>query len=117
MGSAGGTSGSGLHSPFTRRAVAIIRSIPEGSVMTYGQVAACAGSPRGARQVVRILHSLSQKEQLPWHRVVNAKGEIALQDSEARYMQEHYLREEGVEIDRQGRLDLACYRYEPAPEL
>lgn len=117
MGSKSNASGSEAHSPFTRRVVGIIRGIPEGCVMTYGQIAACAGSPRGARQVVRILHSLSEKENLPWHRVVNAKGEIALQDSEARYMQEHYLREEGVEVDRQGRLDLECYRYEPGPEL
>lgn len=115
MESKGGTNGGGAHNPFTRRVVSVIRGIPEGRVMTYGQIAACAGSPRGARQVVRILHSLSEKENLPWHRVVNAKGEIALQDSESRYMQEHYLREEGVEVDRAGRIDLACYLCEPGP--
>lgn len=43
---------------FTERAVAIIKQIPEGKVMTYGQIAELAGSPRGARQVVRILHSM-----------------------------------------------------------
>lgn len=45
---------------FTERAVAIIKQIPEGKVMTYGQIAGLAGSPRGARQVVRILHSMSK---------------------------------------------------------
>ena len=45
---------------FTERAVAIIKQIPEGKVMTYGQIADLAGSPRGARQVVRILHSMSK---------------------------------------------------------
>ena len=45
---------------FTERAVAIIKQIPEGKVMTYGQIAGLAGSPQGARQVVRILHSMSK---------------------------------------------------------
>lgn len=79
--------------------------------MTYGQIAAQAGSPRGARQVVRILHSLSAVHSLPWHRVVNAKGEIALQEEEARFMQSFYLNNEGVETDEAGRVNLERYRY------
>lgn len=82
--------------------------------MTYGQIAAQAGSPRGARQVVRILHSLSAKYDLPWHRVVNAKGEIALQDEESRYMQKLYLENEGVEINNKGVVDLESARYVPS---
>lgn len=82
--------------PFTERTIAIIQSIPPGRVMSYGQIAEQAGSRRGARQVVRILHSLSEKHGLPWHRVVNAKGEIALADDEARYTQKMLLEEEGV---------------------
>ncbi|MGB8461220.1 MAG: MGMT family protein, partial [Priestia megaterium] len=46
---------------FTERAVALIKQIPSGKVMTYGQIAHLAGSPRGARQVVRVLHSMSKK--------------------------------------------------------
>ena len=67
---------------FTERVIQLIQQIPAGNVMTYGQIAKLAGSPRGARQVVRILHSSSGKYQLPWHRVVNAKGEIGFQDEE-----------------------------------
>ncbi|HEX5563862.1 MAG TPA: MGMT family protein, partial [Sporosarcina sp.] len=63
--------------PFTERVVQIIRDIPAGKVMTYGQVAAAAGNPRGARQVVRVLHSMSAKYDLPWHRIVNAQGGIS----------------------------------------
>jgi methylated-DNA-protein-cysteine methyltransferase-like protein len=100
--------------PFTQQVVEIIKGIPEGYVMTYGQIAAQAGSPRGARQVVRILHSLSAKYDLPWHRVVNARGEIALQDGEARYMQMHYLENEGVVFDHAGRIDLEQARYMPS---
>ncbi|MFC0471513.1 MGMT family protein [Halalkalibacter kiskunsagensis] len=51
----------------------IIKHIPVGKVMTYGQIAKFAGSPRAARQVVRILHSMIRKYNLPWHRVVNKK--------------------------------------------
>lgn len=99
--------------PFTQQVVEIIKGIPKGYVMTYGQIAAQAGSPRGARQVVRILHSLSAKYDLPWYRVVNAKGEIALQDEESRYMQKLYLENEGVDIDNKGVVDLEISRYVP----
>ncbi|RED52727.1 MGMT family protein [Cohnella phaseoli] len=99
--------------PFTKRVVDIIRSIPEGRVMTYGQVAECAGSRRAARQVVRILHSLSEKHGLPWHRVLNSKGEIAIQEGEGRYMQQLYLENEGVEIGLNGLIDLEQYRHVP----
>lgn len=99
--------------PFTRRVIDIIKAIPEGSVMTYGQIARQAGSPRAARQVVRILHSMSRAHQLPWHRVVNAKGEIALQEPESKLMQELFLREEGIELTADGRIDLGKHRHEP----
>ncbi|MDO7905605.1 MGMT family protein [Paenibacillus sp. JX-17] len=84
--------------PFTARVIEILRKIPEGQVMTYGQVAAMAGSPRAARQVVRILHSMSSRYQLPWHRVVNAQGQISIQDDAQRETQRLYLLGEGVEI-------------------
>ncbi|SEK74772.1 methylated-DNA-protein-cysteine methyltransferase related protein [Paenibacillus sp. cl141a] len=100
--------------PFTKRVIEVIQSIPEGYVMTYGQVARLAGSPRGARQVVRILHTLSHIHKLPWHRVINAKGEIAIQDDESRLMQELYLQDEGVAVNHKGIIDLEKYRYDPA---
>lgn len=99
--------------PYTQRVVDIIKQIPEGKVMTYGQIAGLAGSSRGARQVVRILHSLSGIHQLPWHRVVNAKGEIAIQDDESRMIQQHLLEAEGVYVGIHGRIALDEFRYEP----
>lgn len=99
--------------PYTERVIRIIKSIPEGSVMTYGQIAATAGSPRGARQVVRILHAMSRSHQLPWHRVVNARGEIALRDEESRAKQLLYLAGEGVDAGADGRIDLERYRHDP----
>lgn len=99
--------------PFTMRVIKIIKGIPEGYVMTYGQIAELAGSRRGARQVVRILHSLSKLYELPWHRVVNAKGEIAIKDDESRFMQTMFLQNEGIHIDDSGRIDLTSRQYMP----
>ena len=103
--------------PFTENVVEIIRSIPEGKVATYGQIARLAGSPRAARQVVRALHSMSKKYHLPWHRVINAKGQIALQDDESYQEQRLSLEAEGVEIGLNGVIDLERYQWMPAPNL
>ncbi|OWA35066.1 DNA methyltransferase [Saccharibacillus sp. O16] len=96
--------------PFTRAVIETISSIPPGKVMSYGQVAAEAGSPRGARQVVRILHTLSRKYQLPWHRVVNIRGEIALDEQGGGGQQQERLEAEGVEFGLGGKIDLSRYQ-------
>lgn len=98
--------------PFTAQVIQIIQSIPAGKVMTYGQIAGVAGQPRAARQVVRVLHSMSEAHHLPWHRVVNRLGEIALADPDGRMSQELALEAEGVETSG-GRVDLEVYRYTP----
>lgn len=95
--------------PFTAEVVRILKEIPPGRVVTYGQVARLAGSPRAARQVVRILHTMSEKHQLPWHRVVNAKGEIAVPDDESRELQRMLLESEDVVFLRDGRVDLSVF--------
>lgn len=94
---------------FTEEVIRIIREIPEQRVMTYGQIAAYAGNKRAARQVSRILHSMSSKHALPWHRVINQKGEISLQGSEQREL----LEMEGVHFQLDGKIDLAVYQWEP----
>ncbi|MBE2973969.1 MGMT family protein [Priestia megaterium] len=98
---------------FTERAVALIKEIPSGKVMTYGQIAGLAGSPRGARQVVRVLHSMSKKHNLPWHRVINSKGEIGFKDEEMYVVQKLSLEAEGIIVSSDGKLDLKVYLYEP----
>ena len=95
--------------PFTAEVVRILKEIPPGRVVTYGQVARLAGSPRAARQVVRLLHTMSEKHQLPWHRVVNAKGEIAVPDDESREVQRMLLESEKVEFLSDGRVDLSVF--------
>jgi len=99
--------------PFTKKVVTIIQNIPKGRVMTYGQIASVAGSPRAARQVVRVLHSMSRKHQLPWHRVVNSKGQIAMQDDASYHEQLLSLESEGIEVGLNGVIDLADYQYHP----
>jgi methylated-DNA-protein-cysteine methyltransferase-like protein len=102
---------------FTKNVISIIQCIPEGKVMTYGQIAKCAGSPRGARQVVRILHSMSKKYRLPWHRVINSKGEISIADDESFHMQVFLLQAEGVEIRNDRYIRLEHYQFHPELNL
>lgn len=100
---------------FTERVIEIIQGIPAGRVMTYGQVAAAAGSPRGARQVVRVLHSMSAKYNLPWHRIINAQGGIsAPADVESKGIYQRELLEmEGITFSVDGKIDLTEYRWFP----
>lgn len=81
--------------------------------MTYGQVAKFAGNPRGARQVARVLHTMSKKYTLPWHRVINRLGEVSIQDEELKYTQLALLEQEGVHLDKSGRISLKKYQYDP----
>ena len=80
---------------------------------TYGQIAAMAGSPRAARQVVRALHTSSRSHSLPWHRVINSKGEVALPAGRGFEEQSQLLRDEGVEVTTNGQIDLKRYQWRP----
>lgn len=93
--------------PFTKDVIKLIQSIPLGHVATYGQIAKGAGNARAARQVSWILHTMSQKHQLPWHRVINAKGEISLTASE----QQELLEMEGIIFTLQGKVNLEEYQW------
>ncbi len=95
--------------PFTQRALNIIRNIPEGKVLTYGRAAALAGKPRGARQISRFLHSMSKKHDLPWHRIVNSKGKISLKQSHGYELQKALLESEGIEFSKSDTIDLKLY--------
>lgn len=99
--------------PFTKRVIQVIQQIPEGKVMSYGQVARQVGSPRGARQVVRILHTMSKKYTLPWHRIVNRKGGVTIQDEEGKFTQIALLKKEGIQFDSSNRIPLKEYGYIP----
>jgi methylated-DNA-protein-cysteine methyltransferase-like protein len=104
---------SSKYAPFTERALAVLRAIPRGRVASYAQVAALAGSPLAARQVVRVLHSLSRAERLPWHRVISSRGVIALKRGQGFEEQAARLSAEGVKVGPRGEVDLARYGWKP----
>jgi methylated-DNA-protein-cysteine methyltransferase-like protein len=82
-----------------------VEAIPRGKVATYGQIAALAGLPRRARLVGRVLANLAPGSKVPWHRVVNARGELSLAGASAT-KQRRLLTAEGIEFSRSGRIDL-----------
>ncbi len=86
--------------------IELIRSIPAGKVAGYAQIATMAGLPNGARLVARILHSSTQKYDLPWHRVLRSSGEIALAPEAGGREQAERLKAEGVIFLSQRRVDL-----------
>ena len=88
----------------TIRIIEAIKAIPRGKVSSYRDVALAAGLPNGARQTVRVLHSLSEKFDLPWHRVIRSNGTIALKE-DGRELQIQLLRSEGVNVSADGRVD------------
>ena len=81
---------------FTQCVVETIKSIPIGEVRSYGEIAAICGSPRGARQVVRVLHTMSQSQGLPWHRVV--RKDMTLPQTSFVEEQKARLEEEGLQF-------------------
>jgi methylated-DNA-protein-cysteine methyltransferase-like protein len=98
---------------FTERVKQFIKAIPRGKVATYGQIAMMAGNPTGVRGVVWILHSSSQKAGLPWHRVINRKGEISLPPGQGCEEQKARLEAEGVQFDREDCIDLDRFLWRP----
>ncbi len=102
-----------MEDSFYRRAIDVIRKIPRGKVATYGQIAAMAGNPRGARMVVRVLNSAWKKEKLPWQRIINREGRISLKEHEGYEVQRGLLEGEGVVFDDTGRVDLEKFQWQP----
>lgn len=97
-----GTPGTDGHAS---RFYAAVRKIRKGTVAAYGEVARMAGLPGRARQVGYALHRLPWDTTVPWHRVVNAKGEIAIgADPDAKREQRRRLEAEGVGFDAHGRV-------------
>ena len=90
----------------TLRIVRQIRAVPKGSVCSYRDIALKAGLPNGARQVARVLHSLSEKLDLPWHRIIRYDGSIALEAGAGKELQTALLRAEGVEVSAAGKVDM-----------
>ena len=97
-----------------QRIYAVVARIPRGKVATYGQVAALADLPRQARLVGYALNVLPAETRVPWHRVVNAKGEISLRSNGLGHdqIQAQLLTREGVRIAA-GKIALDKRRWRP----
>lgn len=92
------------------RIYGVVRRIPEGRVATYGQVARLAGLGGHARMVGYALHACDSP--LPWHRVINARGEVSPRaDDYYETLQYRLLVKEGVVFDPPGRIALDRFRW------
>lgn len=96
---------------FKQRVYEIVAQIPEGKVMTYGDVAALAGHPYAARQVGGLAHFGPTK--LPWHRVVNRKGDCASGYYGGKEGHKQVLESEGFEIINYQIVDFMRRRWRP----
>jgi len=96
----------------------IVREIPRGRVMTYGQIATILGAPRAARAVGYALRASTRHDDVPWQRVINSRGRISAKNEVERPMIQRMLLEaEGLVFDDNGAVDLKTCRWEPkAPE-
>jgi methylated-DNA-protein-cysteine methyltransferase-like protein len=136
-----------LDRAFRQRIYEIVRLVPFGQVTTYGCVSTLAGMPRQARQVGWALHTLPHAlvwgadadvrhaagrrrvaktdvgreaalGRVPWHRVINAKGQVSTHPDQAgTFRQIELLREEGIEVTDDGALvrGLAAHQWRPDP--
>lgn len=92
----------------------LVRRIPRGHVMTYGQIATILGCPRAARAVGYAMRA-SGGTDVPWQRVINSRGGISAKgEVERPVLQRALLEDEGVHFDASETCDLSVYRWEPA---
>ncbi|MCX7836240.1 MAG: methylated-DNA--[protein]-cysteine S-methyltransferase [bacterium] len=95
---------------FYHRVYSFVKKIPRGKVVSYGMVARCIGAPGAAKLVGYALHSLSFPTDVPWHRVVNAKGRISLRKlGEIGQIQKQMLESEGIVFDQNEQIDFKLY--------
>ena len=90
---------------FAKEVAEVVRSIPKGKVLTYGDVAALAGRPSHARQVGQILGNIGMSSDVPCHRVVNSSGRTAPHW----HAQQSLLESEGVEFCKTSHVNMRLH--------
>ncbi len=97
----------------------VVRKIPRGKVLSYGQVAELAGLYGKARLVGYALFRVEIASDIPWQRVVNAQGEISYSIARGGgdYLQKTLLEQEGIQFTPANRIDLKIYRWQPPLDL
>jgi methylated-DNA-protein-cysteine methyltransferase-like protein len=92
----------------------VVRDIPRGRVMTYGQIATILGQPRAARAVGYALRASGPRDNVPWQRVINAQGRISARgEVERPALQRELLEAEGIAFNADESIDLPRHRWEP----
>lgn len=92
----------------------VLAAIPEGKVVSYGELAALAGLGRAARWVGRTLSQLPPDTRLPWHRVLSAGGRLSLAaGTPSGEEQRARLRAEGLTV-RNDRVDMRRHAWHPS---
>lgn len=94
-----------------------VQKIPKGKLVSYGQVAAACGSPRAARQVGWMLHSLDGDNSVPWWRVINNGGYISIKGNtySTPLAQKKLIEDEGIAVAEDLKIDLEKHRYYYSP--
>lgn len=96
---------------FRERVYEVVRQIPAGRVMTYGQIAALVGSPRAARIVGGVAHYGDPS--LPWQRVVNKKGGLAAGYPGGVVAHAQHLEAEGIKVGDDFTIDIQRLQWTP----
>lgn len=96
---------------FRERVYALVASIPQGRVMTYGQIAAMAGNPRAARIVGGIAHF--GDPDMPWQRVVNKSGGLANGYPGGKLGHKQVLEAEGIIVSDEYQVDIERLLWRP----
>lgn len=106
-------------SEFTQRVITVIQSVPQGKVVSYGQVAAYVGVPRAARQVGWTLRNIEDDVSLPWWRVINNAGRITIKGNlhNTPDIQRKLLETDGVHVNDDLTLDIEHYRFKASSDL
>ncbi len=88
-----------------------VSEIPRGKVATYGQIATLIGLPRHARHVGKALAKLPWGSEVPWYRVVNAKGFPYATHAGESSKQRQLLMAEGIQFNEAGNINLKKYQW------
>ena len=98
---------------YRQRVFDIVKQIPVGRVMTYGQIAQILGEGYTPRTVGYVMHAADTKK-IPWQRVINSQGACSTGRMTVPVnLQQHILESEGVKFNEKNRCDLKIYQWSP----
>jgi len=98
---------------YRARVYEIVKAIPVGRIMTYGQIAEILGEGYTPRTIGFVMHA-ADTENVPWQRVINSQGACSTGRMTVPVnLQQQILEDEGVKFNEKGRCDLNAYRWSP----